>query len=339
MVGKRRKRADQWLPPRVYRGRSRYEYRPASGETIKLGFLPGDGVESEQVKARVWSDYAKAKEAPARVDDLAKLAEHFHASAQFAGLAANTQTDYRYYSRRVVRVFGHMEPRDITKVHVRQFMDAMGERGSPVTANRHRSYLSALLSWGSERGWLEANPAKGVKPFTEKPRDRYVLDWEFDLVQRVARASAYPYLAPMMDMAYLCRARTIELRHLTEADITAEGVYLRRTKGSQAEVTGWSDRLRRAVDKARAIYPDAPVSMERPLLHTRQGGLIPASSFKTAWGRVMGRALSEGLAERFTFHDLKAKGVTDHAEHASGHKSAKMQAVYNRRPGTVEPTR
>ncbi len=339
MVGRRKNKADQWLPPRVYRGKSRYEYRPSSGETIKLGFVPKDGNETEHVKAQVWADYAKAKDAPADIQDVNKLIAEYRKSPQFSRLSTNTQTDYEHYKKLIGRVFGHMRPRDITKVDIRNFMDALAAKGKIVTANRHKSYLSAILSWGAERGWLTINPAFGVKAFKEKPRDRYVEDWEFDFVQQVARESAYPYVAPMMDLAYLCRARTIELRALTESEITEEGIYIRRTKGSNAEITGWSDRLESAVLEARAIYPDAPVSIDRPLFHGKKGAPIPASSFKTAWGRIMARAVEKGLKERFTFHDLKAKGVSDHTEKASGHRSKKMQAVYDRKPGVTKPTR
>ncbi len=37
------------------------------------------------------------------------------------------------------------------------------------------------------------------------------------------------------------------------------------------------------------------------------------------------------LVERFTFHDIKAKGVSDHGSHHSGHKSARMTDVYLRK--------
>lgn len=53
----------------------------------------------------------------------------------------------------------------------------------------------------------------------------------------------------------------------------------------------------------------------------------------------MRQALTERLKERFTFHDIKAKGVTDHDKKASGHKTKKMQAVYDRKPGVVAPTK
>ena len=133
MAGKRSNEKDKWLPPRVYRGKSRYEYRPASGETIKLCFLPKDGIESEAVKAEVWAQIAKIKEAPPEVDDMSKMIAAYHCSMQFAGLSPNTQADYNHYSKRIIRVFGHMLPSHIKAPHIRQFMDALATQGKNVT--------------------------------------------------------------------------------------------------------------------------------------------------------------------------------------------------------------
>lgn len=339
MVGKRKNKADSWMPPRVYRGKSSYEYRPKGGGTIRLGKLPADGKESESVKAHVWAEYAKAKDAPPSRDDMNNLMDAYHQSQQFLQKSANTKADYLQYSKRIRRVFGHMAPSEVRPPHIRQFMDALAEQGKSVTANRHHSYLSVIFSWGVERAWLEVNPAKQVRKFQEKPRDRYIEDWEYELVLGIARASSYPYLAPMMEIAYLCRARSIEVRALTESHITEEGIFLDRAKGSRNEITGWSDRLLAAVGEARSLHPDAPVVISRPLFHGKRGAPIPKEAFKTAWGRVMSSAMKSGLKERFTFHDIKAKGVSDHQRKASGHKSKKMLAVYDRKPGVVPPTR
>lgn len=53
----------------------------------------------------------------------------------------------------------------------------------------------------------------------------------------------------------------------------------------------------------------------------------------------MKQALANGLKESFTLHDLKAKGVSDHDKKASGHKTKKMHAVYDRKRGVVAPTK
>ena len=78
------------------------------------------------------------------------------------------------------------------------------------------------------------------------------------------------------------------------------------------------------------------------LLHDAKGQPINLSSFRTAWNRLMSMALEKGLKERFTFHDLKAKGVSDFdgpKQLAAGYKSARMAEVYNRKPEKVPSTK
>ena len=53
----------------------------------------------------------------------------------------------------------------------------------------------------------------------------------------------------------------------------------------------------------------------------------------------MAKALTKGLKERFTFHDLKAKGLTDDSEHWAGHKSERMRQVYHRLAREKQATR
>ncbi len=50
MGRKRKNNADNWLPPRVSRGKSAFEFRPRSGGTVRLcGF--------NATPAQVWSAY------------------------------------------------------------------------------------------------------------------------------------------------------------------------------------------------------------------------------------------------------------------------------------------
>ena len=53
-------------------------------------------------------------------------------------------------------------------------------------------------------------------------------------------------------------------------------------------------------------------------------------------------ALESGLPARFTFHDLKAKGISDTGEierrARAGHTNPKItERVYNRKPGRAKP--
>lgn len=75
------------------------------------------------------------------------------------------------------------------------------------------------------------------------------------------------------------------------------------------------------------------------LFVSSSNGSIPKTSFDFAWRKIRSNALDNGLTQSFNFHDLKAKGITDHTEKASGHKSKKMQAVYDRKPKVINATR
>ncbi|GAA6153035.1 site-specific integrase [Pseudoteredinibacter isoporae] len=346
MVGRRKNPADNWMPPRVYRGRSKYEWKPKGGKVTPLRKLPADGKESEAVKRDVWKAYDQAVMAVQRRETMAFVIDLYFASPQFKRLSVRTQQDYKRYQGAVVRVFGNMEPKKVKPPHIRKFMDVMGE-DKPVTANRHHSFLSVVFSWADERGIVDGNPAKRVKKFLEQSRERYIEDWEYKVVYEVARTSPYKYIAAMMELAYLCRGRSSEIRNLSETDIGDKGIYLARTKGSDDELTLWTPRLQAAVDFARSLYPEAPAPMDRPLFRGRTGARLLDSSRKTAWSRIMKTALTTGAAidgkqvilkERFTFHDIKAKGISDHKANESGHKSARMKAVYMRKLKEVEAT-
>ena len=84
------------------------------------------------------------------------------------------------------------------------------------------------------------------------------------------------------------------------------------------------------------------VSWQRYLIHSKNGQRIPDETFSSAWQRLMKRAIEKGLKERFAFHDLKAKGVSDFdgdKKLASGHRTDAMVDVYDRKPKKVSATR
>jgi integrase len=142
----------------------------------------------------------------------------------------------------------------------------------------------------------------------------------------------------MMELAYLCLARVGEIRALRRSDATEEGLRLVRAKGSEGEVTTWSPRLRAAVEAAKALHRDAPTPIGGAyLIHDRAGQPIKKNAFDSAWRRLMDKVEAAGI-ERFTFHDLKAMGISAHKHHHGGHRSAKMRKVYLRKLPSIEAT-
>ena len=157
------------------------------------------------------------------------------------------------------------------------------------------------------------------------------------ILYKIAQESAYPWIAPMMEIAYLCRMGAIEVRSLTESDLLEEGVFVERRKDSMNEITKWSPRLLKAISDASNLRKST--TENRLLFVSSSNGSILKTSFDSAWRRIRSKSLENGLTKSFNFHDLKAKGVTDHTEKASGHRSKKMQAVYDRKPSLIDATR
>jgi integrase len=336
----RKRLIEDWLPLRVYRGRTSYEFRPNNGGPIKLRKFKKDDngilIENDQIKLEVLNAHASILNG-ASDRNVEWLIQSYFESKQFLQLAVNSQKLYTQLANKyLLPVFGQMEPKAVTPLHVRKFMDKLGDRVES-TANRCHTVLSTVFGWGYERNIVTVNPVLGIKKHKEKPRSRYIEDWEFDLVYKIALESSYPWVAPMMEIAYLCRMRAIEVRSLTESDLLKEGLFVERRKDSMNEITKWSPRLRKAVSDAISLRKK--VSTNCLLFVSSSSSSIPKTSFDSAWRRIRTKALDNGLSESFNFHDLKAKGVTDHTDKASGHRSKKMLAVYDRKPNLIDSTR
>jgi integrase len=80
------------------------------------------------------------------------------------------------------------------------------------------------------------------------------------------------------------------------------------------------------------------------VVRTRKGTPYTSEGFRACWQRTMQRAMRKGiLAERFTFHDLRAKSVSDsktleEAFERAGHTSMQMtRGTYDRGVRKVTP--
>ncbi|MFS1526377.1 hypothetical protein ACL7TT_20210 [Microbulbifer sp. 2304DJ12-6] len=286
-------------------------------------------------------------------------------SRQFTRLAPRTQKDYVRYRDRICgypvngTTFGNFPLSRLNKRVIRAYLDSYP---APVAGNRHVQFLGSVFSWATQRYEdVPVNHCDGVKLNQEEARDRYIEDWEYAIVFICAQNMRVPLIAPAMELSYICRARRGEVFAYTELSIRREGLYLKRGKGSKNEVTLFSDRLRLAIDACRRIYPSAPPKGH--LLHDKNGNPYKKNALDSAWERVITKALTTGaalppelakeamaagaefiggcylLTGKFTFHDIKAKGITDHKNHDGGHRSKKMETVYNRLARRVEATR
>lgn len=368
----RRRKPDPSIPVFIDQGklpvgcywnrRDRYWYALPSG---KRKWLAGPDA--------VLSELHAAMEAMGGTDrgSLDYMLGKFEDSAQFKALAPGTQDDYRY-CRRTLQTFrtklgvpfSELRRASITPPLVQRLVDKLAET-HPTKANHVKRYLSSAYAWARLRLGVADNPAKGVAQAPERkrriaPTKDTMRAFIAFLRQRGAlggraKGSVAPYLWAVAEIAYRCRGRGVEVREMTDADATAEGVIVRRHKGSITNITAWCPELREAWDwlavrrdriwaRRLAVVPLA--AHKRPVVVTEAGRAVGRYTLNSAWRRAVKQAIDAGVITadtRFGMHGLKHRGVTDtpggrtERQAAAGHKSAAMTDRYSHELDVVQP--
>lgn len=301
------------------------------------------------------------------------VCEQFHLSDRYKKLAPKTHDDY-CYSRDVLlniptklgKPLGDLAVKKFTAALVQRIVDRIADEGTPSKAAHALRYLRRVLQWGRNRGFLEVNPALGIEAPIERKQRRLprlnVMDVLIDRATargRLARnepGGCPEYLASVMELAYLCRLRGIEVVTLTDANELEEGILTNRRKGSRDNIVRWTPRLRAVWDGAKAlrartwerrrtVIPNAP--SKRFIIVASHGGPLRKTSLDTAWQRFITLAIADGNidpADRFALHDLKRRGITDTTgtradkQEASGHRDSKMMDIYDHSVPIVSPS-
>jgi site-specific recombinase XerD len=321
-MARKRNPENAWMPPYVCKGKSFYEYRPAKLEFIKLAPLTA-------TKAEVWAAYEAIERGTHNT--FSNLFKHYLASNAFKELAPRTKLDYQKYSSQLLPVFGHMHPDKIKPEHVRIYMD---KRASRVQANREKALLSSVYKFAVERGLAKSNPATLVRKFKEEARDRYVTDAEYKAVYDIAP----PHVKAAMEISLRCAARIGDVLKLTEHQLRDDGVYIRQGKTGKRQIKAWSPELRAAITLAHKQPSTIRTTI---IIHDVRGQALSYHAFAAHFRAAMDAAIEAGtLQERYHFHDIKAKSISDYEgdkRKFSGHKTERMVAVYDRKIEIVQP--
>ena len=279
------------------------------------------------------------------------------------GKAPATQTANALYVRQLNSVFGDMPLAAIKPRHVYLYVDKRSQKkltesgrttGGKTTAHREIEVLSHAFTKAVEWGYLDAHPFKGeVRLEGERPRDRYVEDWEvlacLALEARrktgsVLAIQAYIRLKLMTGMA------RSDLLRLTVTDIRDDGIHIQRhkTQGTTGKRTIYemTPDLARAIEMAKAARP----RLSPYLFCTRDGkpyideATGTSNGWDSIWQRFMARVLAETKVEsKFTEHDLRAKcasdaATLDQARALLSHADARTtELIYRRKPERVQP--
>jgi integrase len=100
-----------------------------------------------------------------------------------------------------------------------------------------------------------------------------------------------------------------DLLSLRREQLLEDGIVFRQSKTDAGVLIEWTDELRAAVARSKAMNPQIPGLY---LLRTQGGKRYSARGFSAMWQRLMTKALKKQvIAERFTFHDLRRKAGSD----------------------------
>jgi len=192
--------------------------------------------------------------------------------------------------------FGDTELREITPAMVRQMVKARRLRGnSESTCNRYLALLKKVLNLAIEEGYLETNPARRVKLFSEQNtiRER-ILTKEEEI--RLLAASA-PHLRSILILALNTGMRRGEILNLKwrNVDFQMDSLVVERTKSKKVRHVPMNEAVRNELLRLKARSGRNTYVFLNP---KTEG---PISSVKTAFKAACRRAGIGG----FRFHDLR----------------------------------
>jgi integrase len=144
-----------------------------------------------------------------------------------------------------------------------------------------------------------------------------------------------------MDLALLTGLRQGDLLSVEKRNLTDDGIDIVTAKTRRRLIIEWSPELRAVVGRAFDISP----RMRQFVISNRQGKRHTSDGFRTMWDRLMRKAAeTKAINERFTFHDIRAKSLSDDTAAAatvrSGHNDPKVtNSIYRRKPTRAKPLR
>ncbi|HCL5132350.1 TPA: tyrosine-type recombinase/integrase [Salmonella enterica] len=318
---------DNKLPHRVYKNKYSYYYKPTSRECITLGKV------KDLTIAQVWAKYETLMNELADVMTFGKLWHKFLASPYYLDLSPRTQKDYLQHQKKLLTAFGQVKADYIKPEHVRMYMDKRGIK-SKTQANHEKASMSRVFRWGYERGYVKGNPCQGVSKFSVKNRDYYFTDEEYMAIYQ----EASPVLQCAMEIAYLCAARIGDIRRLTWEQAMKKGLFIQQGKTGKKQIKQYTERLTLALEQAKALGGKTYV------ICNKYGGQYSYTGFNDIWRKARTAASEKlGYPIEGTFHDLKAKGISDYEGSSkekqlfSGHKTEAQVISYDRKTN-VTPT-
>lgn len=264
---------------------------------------------------------ALAKIISPKATTIADMLLAFRLSFEFRELAHRTQLDYcKYIDGALVPTFGHMAPHELTTAECAQWLRLEKQRGAGSQANKKMACLSSAYQFALGTGMAEFNPCRGIRRNKTRARDRYVRHDEFLLYFEPAPE----HLQDIMAGIYLMELRPHEARDMLKTSLTPKGIVNEgETKTGKLKIIEWSPALQFFLTRATSRAPHSPY-----VFTNSRGEKWTETAMHSALATVRD-TLPPG-SPRWTFHDLRAKGESDHKDGGHGLLSLYKRARFVR---------
>lgn len=265
--------------------------------------------------------------------------------------ADKTRTDETARGKVIAAAFVEFTPADLDTPACSTFLQQW--KAKPRSFNAYRAQLRELMRFAEEKGLRPAgtNPVQAIRTMRTPARDRYITDSELRRIKVAAMRDARradphadettrsgPMLCALIDMAYLTGQAVGDLLALEWSEIKPAGIFFARSKvehSTGAKVTvQWTPKLEDVVRRLKDLRKQRRAFGSRVFVR-QDGQPLSYWGVASAWQRARKAAGVKGC----TFHDLKAKALTDteerdgmRAARAKGQHSTEQQtATYVRR--------
>lgn len=214
-------------------------------------------------------------------------------------LAPRTQIDYRRHVAKLKEVFGDRDP---DSMRPRDFAEFLNVKKGPIQRVRQLAVLSSALTQAVSIWYLcERNVLRDVKRIKSKPRDRLILDSEFEGVA----AMSTPRIRLAMQLALRTGQRQGDILRMRWADVRDDGLHVRQSKTGKRLAIGINAELEAVLDECWKLKGGGGEFV----LPSRSGKQYSSEGFRAVWQRIMRKWERLGN-ERFHFHDIRALAAT-----------------------------
>jgi integrase len=255
--------------------------------------------------------------------------------------ADKTQADDRAMNKRIADGLVEFTPDEVDTPACVDFLSQF--RGKPRTFNGYRGQLRELMRFAEERGHRPAgsNPLQSLRTMRTPPRSRYITDSELRRIKVAAMhgrddqdTRSGPMLCALIDLAYLTGQAIGDLLALEWAAFSAEGIYFARGKVSKTSggrvLIEWTPKLRDVERRLRQLRKERRAF--GPKVICRHDGQP-----YTYWGASSAyrRAVKRAKVKACTFHDIRAKALTD-KDQREGRAAARKMSTHTTEQQTAD---